>query len=113
MEPNDDNLNNNSNEFENDLSDLKEWQDNQYNPGYYVGSGRVATPTRNLVKHPVLLLILGLLAGLINGIPLFTRISTSDFSADLLLNIVLLVISILLIYRSIVILVKNKETEEK
>lgn len=111
MEPNDDNLKNDSNEFENNLSDLKEWQDNQYNPGYYVGTGKVATPTRNLGKHPVLLLIIGLFAGLINGIPLFTRISKPDFSAELLLNIILLFISILLIYRSIVILIKSKETE--
>ncbi|KNY30371.1 hypothetical protein [Pseudobacteroides cellulosolvens] len=113
MEPKDDNLNNESNEFEKNLSDLKEWQDNQYNPGYYVGTGKVATPIKNMVKHPVLLLILGLFVGLINGIPLLTRISTSDFSADLLLNIIILVISILLIYRSIVALAKNKTTEEK
>jgi len=109
----DDNFNNEANEFEKNLSDLKEWQNNQYNPGYYTGTGRVPVLLRNMIKHPALLLIIGLTLGLINGNSLFIQFSESDFSAGLLFDLILLVISIFLIYRSISVLVKTKRSNEK
>ena len=36
------------NEFEKDMRDLADWQQNQYNPGRYIGTGRVARPLRKL-----------------------------------------------------------------
>lgn len=37
-----------------ELQELKEWQDNQYNPGHYVGTGRLPYPLRAIAKHPKL-----------------------------------------------------------
>ncbi|HOV25537.1 MAG TPA: hypothetical protein PK566_04150 [Pseudobacteroides sp.] len=110
---NNDNINDEINEFEKNLSDLQEWQNNQYNPGYYVGTGRVPVPLLNMVKHPVLLLIIGLTLGLINSISLFTQFSESNFSAGSYFDLILLVVSIFLIYRGIAVLVNSKKTNEK
>jgi hypothetical protein len=52
------------NEFEKEIKELKEWQDNQFNPGYYIGTGRVPKPISSLSKHPVILIILGLICAL-------------------------------------------------
>ncbi|AYO31607.1 hypothetical protein D2962_14250 [Biomaibacter acetigenes] len=49
------------NEFEKDMEDLQDWLDNQYNPGHYVGTGRVPRPIGRLTKYPLLLIIFGLL----------------------------------------------------
>lgn len=51
----------NLNEFEKEISKLKEWQDNQYNPGYYYDTGRVPLPIGGLSKYPYLIFILGIL----------------------------------------------------
>lgn len=52
---------NEKNEFEKDIEDLQDWLDNQYNPGHYVGTGRVPRPVSRLTKYPFLLIIFGLL----------------------------------------------------
>ncbi len=44
-----------------ELDDLKDWQENQYNPGRYIGTGRVPKVVSGLSKYPVLLIILGLI----------------------------------------------------
>lgn len=49
------------NSFHKDMEDLNEWQQNQYNPGHYIGTGRIQRPILNLTKYPVLLIIAGLL----------------------------------------------------
>ncbi|HHW01202.1 MAG TPA: hypothetical protein GXX35_00020 [Thermoanaerobacterales bacterium] len=49
------------NEFEKDMEDLQDWLDNQYNPGHYIGTGRVIKPAGRLTKYPLLLIIFGLL----------------------------------------------------
>ncbi|MDP4133202.1 MAG: hypothetical protein Q8882_04230 [Bacillota bacterium] len=36
------------NEFENQLNEIKEWQKNAYNPGFFIGTGRVPLPLKNL-----------------------------------------------------------------
>lgn len=48
-----------NNEFEKQLEEIKEWQRNALNPGYYVGTGRVASPIKNLNKYPIFLILLG------------------------------------------------------
>jgi hypothetical protein len=47
--------------FQKDMDDLREWQENQYNPGYYIGTGRTKMPLANLTSQPLLLLIIGIL----------------------------------------------------
>ena len=48
------------NKFQNDLGDLKNWQDNQYNRGHFLGSGNIPRPTRMLCKKPKLLIYIGI-----------------------------------------------------
>jgi len=47
-------------EFEKELKELEEWQENQYNPGYYIGSGRVPRPLKGLKKRPIFLMVIAL-----------------------------------------------------
>ncbi|SCY55671.1 hypothetical protein [Alkaliphilus peptidifermentans] len=47
--------------FLKDMEDLNEWQQNQYNPGHYIGTGRIPRPILNLTKYPRLLIIAGVL----------------------------------------------------
>ncbi|ATW28228.1 hypothetical protein DCMF_28815 [Candidatus Formimonas warabiya] len=49
-----------TNEFERDIQDLREWQNNQYNPGHYIGTGRVPRPVKGLGKFSILLIALGI-----------------------------------------------------
>ena len=48
------------NEFEKELAEMKEWQDNQFNPGHYIGTGRTPRHMSVLSKSPVFLIILGI-----------------------------------------------------
>ncbi|WP_432662995.1 hypothetical protein R9X47_20710 [Wukongibacter baidiensis] len=50
-----------NNEFEKEIDRIKEWQDNQYNPGYYMGTGHTQRPLSQLSKYPVLLIVIGIL----------------------------------------------------
>ncbi len=43
------------------LKDLDEWEENQYNPGYYIGTGRVSKPIKGIGKNPVIQLSIGLI----------------------------------------------------
>lgn len=52
---------NKKNELDEQLEDIKEYQDNIYNPGHYIGTGRVPLPLKNLVKYPVIMFIAGAL----------------------------------------------------
>lgn len=46
------------NDFEEKIGELKEWQENQYNPGYYIGSGRIPKPVKEVKRKPLFLLII-------------------------------------------------------
>lgn len=48
-----------NNEFEKELKELEEWQNNQFNPGYYVGNGRIPSPIKGLSKKPIILIVFG------------------------------------------------------
>lgn len=100
---------NDENEFEKDLSDLKEWQDNQYNPGFYIGTGRTPRSISMLGKYPVILIILGILFGFL----VLLMLLKFDFSIDIMMiSLVELIISICLIYGGITRLRKNRRNED-
>ncbi|MDF2841424.1 MAG: hypothetical protein K0Q99_2196 [Clostridia bacterium] len=40
--------------YDAEMNDMREWQDNMYNPGYYVGTGKIPYPLKNLARHPKL-----------------------------------------------------------
>lgn len=40
--------------YDQELNDLKEWQDHQYTPGYYMGTGRMPYPLKKLGNRPKL-----------------------------------------------------------
>ncbi|MBE3579067.1 MAG: hypothetical protein IMW83_04225 [Caldanaerobacter subterraneus] len=68
-------------EFEKELKELEEWQENQYNPGYYIGSGRVPRPLEGLKKRPIFLMVIALSMILpLIGV-LFSKISAEDLIA--------------------------------
>lgn len=56
--------------YDSQLNDLREWQENMYNPGHYIGTGKLSYPIKQLARHPKLKLayllyfLLPLLAGL-------------------------------------------------
>ncbi|SDL06141.1 hypothetical protein [Natronincola ferrireducens] len=69
------------NSFQKDMEDLNEWQQNQYNPGHYIGTGRIQRPILNLAKYPVLLIIAGLV-GL--TVPIMLLLLTDSAITDIL-----------------------------
>jgi Flp pilus assembly protein TadB len=36
--------------YDAELNDLREWQENVYNPGHYVGTGKLSYPLKNLAR---------------------------------------------------------------
>jgi hypothetical protein len=40
--------------YDAELNEIREWQDNMYNPGHYIGTGKVPYPLKNLARHPKL-----------------------------------------------------------
>ena len=70
MNDDEEKLNQEENELEKNIADLKEWQDNQYNPGYYIGTGRVPRPISSLSRYPLILIILGIL-GVLTSVLIF------------------------------------------
>ncbi|MFA5528280.1 MAG: hypothetical protein WC996_06645 [Peptostreptococcales bacterium] len=44
-----------------DIEELKDWQNEQYSPGNYIGTGKVPRPIMGLTKFPIILLIIGVL----------------------------------------------------
>jgi len=49
-----------ANQFEEELQSLKEWQKHQYDPGYYIGTGRIPKPLAAFSKFPSLLVGFGI-----------------------------------------------------
>jgi hypothetical protein len=63
------------------LEELKEWEENQYNPGYYIGTGRVPKPVKGIKKRPLFLIFLSLFMILPLFGALFFKISAQDLIA--------------------------------
>ncbi|WP_315115093.1 hypothetical protein [uncultured Clostridium sp.] len=47
--------------FEEQLDEIKEYQKNAFNPGHYVGTGRVNLATKNLFKSSKVLITTGII----------------------------------------------------
>ncbi|MCX7746798.1 MAG: hypothetical protein N2645_07895 [Clostridia bacterium] len=97
------------NELEKEIEDLREWQENQYNPGYYIGTGRVARPISSLSKYPWLLILFGILA----LVPLlfqliYLKLDIESLAANIIPIILTAAIAGALIYGGIVRLIRNK-----
>jgi hypothetical protein len=89
---------NKENELEQNIAELKEWQDNQYNPGYHIGSGRIRKPISNLSRYPLVFLILGIM-GVVYCV--FQFFKTQSLLSDLPGLIFSILISICFIYGGI------------
>ena len=96
------------NEFEETLNEINEWQNNYSNPGYYVGSGKVPIPIKNIFKSPRLILIVGLII----GVPTFYSIINNFSFENILGNIMAIVISSAFIIGGIIRL-KNMHEKNK
>ncbi|MEG0308931.1 MAG: hypothetical protein RR891_04195 [Clostridium sp.] len=65
--------NNELNPLEKQLEDINDWQRNSTNPGHWVGTGRIPLPLKNIIRSPIVMIILGLIIlvpiiiGLINN----------------------------------------------
>lgn len=94
------------NELEKSISEMKEWQDNQYNPGYYIGTGRVARPISSLSKYPIIILVFGIVGVIIS---ILTFISAEKLVPNILSIIIGFIISLCLIYGGLVRLREKKK----
>lgn len=99
-----DNVEQQKNELEKNIEEIKERQDNLYNPGNYIGSGRIAKPISKLSSYPSLLLVFGIVSLLIS---VLTFISLK-YSIENLPGFVLgLLFSLCFIYGGIVRILKK------
>jgi hypothetical protein len=73
--------NNELNPLEKQLQEINEWQRNANNPGYYIGTGRVPTGFKNVMRSPILLLIVGILLLLISVYGLISNFSIQTISS--------------------------------
>ncbi len=99
----------NSNEFEKEIADLVEWQNNQFNPGYYIGTGRVPKPVSSLSKHPIILIVLGL----ISAVPATIAVLYSSSPEVIPSILVSVAVPVILIYGGIVRLIESKKGKAK
>ncbi|MCC5910986.1 MAG: hypothetical protein JJT76_11175 [Clostridiaceae bacterium] len=86
------------------MEDLNEWQQNQYNPGHYIVTGRVPRHISSLTKHPSLMIIAGLIGLLF---PIAIVLLTDTPITDLLFLFFLPAIFII----GGILRVKDKQTE--
>lgn len=94
------------NDLENYISEMKELQENQYNPGYFIGSGRYPKHLSFLSKYPLVFIILGIIGLFI----VIYNIMPSKFSIPNLPGLIFeFLFSILLIYGGAVRLTKKKK----
>jgi hypothetical protein len=92
------------NSFERQLKDIKEWQENAYNPGHYIGTGRVPLHMKNVLKSPFVMLLVGISSSAIAIINLI-----NSFSIDSLISsIIPLIIGGAMLYGGIVRLVQRR-----
>ncbi len=84
-------INNKNNEtklnpLEKQIEEINEWQKNANNPGYFIGSGKAPLPIKNLLKSPIIMLIIGFIFAI-----------TTIFN-----NVMVIIISIILITGGII-----------
>jgi hypothetical protein len=76
--------NNELNELEKQVQEINEWQKNANNPSYYVCSGKTRIPLKNLLKSPIVMLIVGILFLLPTIFNIVTNLSIYTITADLM-----------------------------
>lgn len=85
--------NNKTSSFEEQVEEIKEWQENLYNPGHYIGTGKVPLPLKKLISSPIMTIVLGMIFFIL---PLIEIIQY--FSIEMIIsNIIPLVVGIILI----------------
>ncbi len=89
-----DDYSNEKNEFEDQLEEIKEWQDNMYNPGHYIGTGKIPYPLKSIFKYPIILIIIGIMG----AVPPLLGIILNGFSP---LSVIFLIFFSILIYGGI------------
>ncbi|MBE6061489.1 MAG: hypothetical protein E7215_15185 [Clostridium sulfidigenes] len=86
------------NPLENQVEEINEWQKNANNPGYFIGSGKAPLPMKNILKSPMIMLIIGV----IFAIPIIFSL-VKNFSIETIFNnLVIITISIILIAGGII-----------
>lgn len=80
------NINNKNNEsklnpLENQVEEINEWQKNANNHGYFIGSGKAPLPMKNILKSPIIMLIIGV----IFAIPIIFSL-VKNFSIETIFN---------------------------
>jgi len=96
-------INNKNNEtklnpLEKQIEEINEWQKNANNPSYFIGSGKAPLPIKNLLKSPIVMLIIGF----IFAIPTIFSL-VKDFSIETIFNnVMVIIISIILITGGII-----------
>jgi hypothetical protein len=91
------------NPLEKQLEEINEWQKNATNPGYFIGSGKVPLPMRNLLKSPILMLIVGI----IFIIPTIYNLVSNFNIATVVTNLITIVIGGALIFGGIMRILKR------
>ncbi|TCW34275.1 hypothetical protein EDC21_11941 [Thermohydrogenium kirishiense] len=99
------NESNKKNEFEKELDDLKEWEENQYNPGYYIGTGKIPEPIKGVGKYPFIQIIIGLII----LIPIIIAIIDETDVLNIISFIIPAIIGLSLIYGGIIKLINMKK----
>jgi len=96
-------INNKNNEsklnpLENQVEEINEWKKNSNNHGYFIGSGKAPLPMKNILKSPIIMLIIGV----IFAIPIIFSL-VKNFSIETIFNnVVIITISIILITGGII-----------
>ncbi len=52
---------NHKNSLDKEIEEITEWQENRFNPGYYIGTGRMPKPLLSLCKYPKLIIAFGVI----------------------------------------------------
>lgn len=73
---------------------MEEWQNNQFNPGYYVGNGRIPSPIKGLSKKPIILIVFGFVMLL----PIVLAVLAEFNWSNLLAFIIPIIIALAFIY---------------
>ncbi|MDE4542002.1 hypothetical protein [Thermoanaerobacterium sp. R66] len=100
-----DNESNKKNEFEKELDKLKEWEENQYTPGYYIGTGRIPEPIKGVGKYPFIQIIIGLIILL----PMIIAVIDETDVLNIISFIIPAIIGLSFIYGGIIKLINMKK----
>jgi len=101
-------INNKNNEtklnpLEKQIEEINEWQKNANNPGYFIGSCKAPLLMKNILKSPIIMLIIGF----IFAIPIIFSL-VKNFSIETIFNnVMVIIISIILVTGGIIRLIKK------